>query len=284
MKLINNLPVVLPIYKNIRDQNRYKENVKQNCDVALLAPSDSMIPFMFRIPKDSPVPTSWKLYHENGSVFNDISNNIGLLKAYNFEDVCYVYFKGEKMTFKFEDFEQDLNVSGNFYFVIEIDGEEYISEIFQMKDDIKTNEFANKYVKIEFWDEVDIDPIRYREGFKQVLFIDSFIHTSETEIKEDNENDGFDNEIPTFQKLTIRQRLSILVPDFLKTAIESIQIHEDVVIYENNKRQGNIDRFKVNSTSEEFGSLFSLDLILETDVLIKSNCVENQPIISEIWI
>lgn len=283
MKLIKNLPTILPVYDNIKNQNRFKENVKVNCLQPLFSPSNSILPFMMKIDLDSPKPSSWKLYNENGSVFNDISNNIDLLKPVNFEDSKYIYYNGEAMVFKFESIEEELNVSGNFYFGLIVDGIEYFSEIFAMHPDIKNNIFSDRFVKIEFWDEVDIEPVRYRKNFKQLIFIDTFIHSSETVIEEETEPDGYENQIPIFQKMTIKQRLSLLVPDFLKQAIESVQMHSNVFVNENNKKQGLIDRFKVTPTSEEFGSLYSLEIILETDILIKSGCNENKSIISETW-
>lgn len=284
MKLFNEIPSVLPIYTDIRNQNRKKENVRTNCSIPLLSPSDAIIPFLVKIPINSSRPTSWKLYSENGQEVADLTNNINLIKAFNFDDTAFAYYNGQKMNFKFENFDQDLNLNGNFYFVLEIDVQKYFSEVFTMCSEIKHDSFGNNFVKIVFWDEVDVEPLRYRNNFKQILYLNTFIHTSDTEIQEDVEPDGFDNEIPTFQKLMIRQRMSVVVPDFLKTAIETIQLHENIEVFEKNKRSGNVDRFKVNSTSEEFGSMYSLEIVMETDVLMKSSCNDdNKPIVSEIW-
>ena len=68
----------------------------------------------------------------------------------NFEDSKYIYYNGEAMVFKFESIEEELNVSGNFYFGLIIDGIEYFSEIFAMHPDIKNNIFSDRFVKIEF--------------------------------------------------------------------------------------------------------------------------------------
>lgn len=284
MKLFNELPVVLPVYTDKRNQNQFKENVKNNCAIGLMSPSDSILPFMVQLPKDSPKPQSWILYFEDGREFADISNNLNLVKAYNFDDFSYGYYKGEKLTFKFEAIEEDMNISGRLYFVLKVGGQEYFSEVFEMCPEIKSNSFADKFVKIVFSDETDIEPLRYRNGFEQVLYLDTFIHTSETEFVEETEADGFDNKNPTFQKMTIKQKIAVLVPDFLKIAIQTIQIHENIEVFENNKRSGIVDRFKVDATSEEFGALSSLEITIETDVLKKTNCNENKLVINEIWL
>ena len=112
MKLFNELPTILPFYTNLRNQNRFKENTKKNCDFNLLSPSNALLPFMLQLPKGSPKPTSFKLISENG-VETDLSNNISKLKAIDFDDFAYCYYNGETLIFKYGTIEQDLNLNGN---------------------------------------------------------------------------------------------------------------------------------------------------------------------------
>ena len=277
MKFIKELPTVLPFYTNKKNQNRFKENVKNKCPFVLFSPSNALLPFLVQLPKSSPKPTSFKIIDLNGTE-TDLSNNISKLKAIDYEDFAYCYYNGEELIFKHETFEQVLNLSGFFYVELIIDGKSYFSEVFLMTKEITSNSFSDKFVKIEFWDLTDIEPIRYRNDFKQVIYLDTFIHTSEPEIEQENENDGYNNAIPTFSKLTIKQKMEILVPDFLKIAFLTLEMHENIFVNEQNKREGKIDRIKITPTTDEDGSFSTLEIIMETDILTKTQCEENKAV------
>ena len=284
MKLFNELPTILPFYTNLRNQNRFKENTKKNCDFNLLSPSNALLPFMLKLPKGSPKPTSFKLISENG-VETDLSNNISKLKAIDFDDFAYCYYNGEKLTFKYEEIEQDLNLNGKYYIELLIDDIKYFSEVFLMSNEIKSESFSDKFVKFEFYDTKDIEPIRSRNNFKQIVYFDTFIHTSEPEVEEEAERDGNNNAIPTFSKLTIKQKIEILVPDFIKIALMTLQLHEEIFVFEQNKRSGKIDRIKINPTTEDGGAFSTVEVILETDILTKTQCENNkQATNANLWV
>lgn len=284
MKLYNELTTILPFYENIRNQNRFKENAKKNCDFKLMSPSNALLPFMLKLPKSSPKPTEMNLIDLNG-IKSDLSNNISKLKAFDFDDFAYCYYKGESLIFKHEDFEQELNLNGFYYLELKIDEKSYFSEVFFMSNEIKSNEFSNNFVKIEYFDKKDIEPLRYRNDFKQVIYLDTFIHTSEPEIEEEAESDGFTNNIPTFSKLTVKQKIEIVVPDFVKVALLTIQMHDEIFVFEQNKREGKIDRVKVTPTTDETGAFSTVEIILETDILTKISCDDNKMATNEnLWV
>ena len=284
MKLIKELPTVLPFFTDIRNQNRFKENVKKKCPFQLLSPKNAFLPFIIQIPKGSAKPTSFKLISLNGSE-TDLSNNIGILKAIDFEDFAYCYYKGETLVFKHETIEQELNLKGSFYIELNIDNVFYFSEVFVMKEEITNSEFSNDFIKIEFWDSKDIEPIRYRDGFKQEIYLDTFIHTSEPEIEEETEPDGNNNLNPTFSKLVIKQKMEILVPDFLKIALMTLPMHEEIKVFDQNKREGKIDRTKVTPTTVANGAFATLEIVFETDILTKTLCDENKiPTNENLWV
>lgn len=283
MKLYNELPSVLPFYTNLKNQNRFKENVKNKCPSFLFSPSNALLPFLLKLPKSSPKPSSFKLISLNGTE-TDLSNNISELKAVDFEDSAYCYYNGQELTFKYETIEQELNLTGVFYIELIIDGTSYFSEVFKMIDEIKSESFGNRFLKFEFWDETDIEPIRYRNDFKQAIYLDTFIYTSEPEIEEENESDGDNNGIPTFSKLTIKQKIEIIVPDFIKIALLTMQMNDNIFVFEQNKREGKIDRMKITPTTEFGGAFSTLEIVLETDILTKRTCDDNKEAINEnLW-
>ena len=284
MKLIKELPTVLPFYTDIRNQNRFKENVKNKCKFQLLSPKNALLPFVIQIPKDSQQPTSFKLISLNGTE-TDLSNNIPILKAIDFEDFAYCYYNGQPLIFKYETIEEELNLKGSFYIELNLDGDLYFSEVFVMKEEITNSEFSNDLIKVEFWDSKDIEPIRYRDGFKQEIYLDTFIHTSEPEIEEETEPDGNNNLNPTFSKLVIKQKMEVLVPDFVKIALMTLPMHDEIIIFDQNKREGKIDRTKVTPTTVANGAFATLEIVFETDVLTKTLCDENKiPTNENLWV
>ena len=284
MKLFNELPTILPFYTNLRNQNRFKENTKKNCDFNLFSPSNALLPFMLQLPKNSPKPTSFKLISLNGQE-TDLSNNISKLKAIDFDDFAYCYYNGQVLDFKFESIEQELNLTGIFFVEIKINNIKYFSEVFLMYEEIKQNDFGSNFVKLEFWDETDIEPIRYRNDFKQVIYLDTFIHTSEAEIEEEMETDGLGNKIPTFTKLTIKQKIEVLVPDFVKNALMTLPMHNEIFVSEQGKREGKIDRVKVIPSADETGAFSTVAIVFETDILTKTQCEDNKIATNEnLWL
>ena len=284
MKLYEELITILPFYTNKRNQDRFKENVAKNCALKLLSPYNALIPFIIKLPKTSPKPTSFKLIDLNG-VETDLSNNIPILKAYDFADFSYCYYKGQELIFKHELFEQPLNIEGFFYIELVIGGTSYFSEVFFMTKQISSTGFSDNIVKIEFSDEKDIEPIRYRDGFKQVVYLDTFIHVSEPEVEEETVTDGYGGKIPTFSKLTVKQKMVVHVSDFLKNALMTIMLHDDVYIFEQNKREGRVDRKQVTPTADEGGAASTVEIVLETDILTKTECEQNKVATNEnLWL
>lgn len=283
MKLYEELTTVLPFYTNKLNQERFKENVAKNCALKLFSPSNALLPFMLKLPKSSPKPTSFKIVDLNGNK-TDLSNNISKLKAFDFDDFAYCYYNGEELVFKYETIEQPLDLTGFYFVELTIDGVEYFSEIFFMTCEIKSTEFSDRFVKFQYYDEADIEPIRYRNNFKQIFYLDTFIHTSEPEIEEENETDGLGGQIPTFTKFTIKQKIEVTVPDFFKNAIMTMQMHDEIFVNEKNKREGSIDRIKVTPTADETGASFQVEIILETDILVKTQCEHNKVATNEdLW-
>ena len=274
----------MPFFTDIRNQNRFKENVKKKCPFQLLSPKNAFLPFIIQLPKRSLKPTSFKLISLSGNEL-DLSNNIGNLKAIDFDDFTYCYYLGETMIFKYETIEEELNLKGSYYIELNVGEDLYFSEVFIMKEEITNSEFSNDFIKIEFWDSKDIEPIRYRNGFKQEIYLDTFIHTSDPEIEEETEPDGNNNLNPTFSKLVIKQKMEVLVPDFLKIALMTLPMHGEIKVLDQNKREGKIDRIKVTPTTIANGAFATLEIVFETDVLTKTLCDENKiPTNENLWV
>lgn len=218
---------------------------------------------------------SWKISTCCGSEI-DVSNNIGLLSLKMYEDGLRAIYKGDQMKFVTTDGEKNLNIEpGAYYSAIEFDnGYQYFSEVFTVPEDSLDN-----YMKIEFWNSCDIEPIAYNDGaggWKQMMYIDSFIHASDPEVEEDGERDGNDMLIPTFQRMVVRYRFSAIVPDWMKIAIVSLQLHDNVLITtENETRSGRADRISTSTSIDDNGAYSIIDAIIDQYVMVKKACCSN---------
>lgn len=219
--------------------------------------------------------TSWKIMTCCGSE-TDVTNNTGLISLRMYGDGIRVLYKGEPMFFETTAGNKPLNIQpGAYYSVIEFEnGYQYFSEVFTVPEDSLDN-----YMKIEFWNSCDIDPIAYNDGaggWKQIMYIDSFIHASDPEVEEDGERDGNDMLIPTFQRMIVRYRFSAIVPDYMKIAIVSLQLHDNVwITTENETRSGRADRLSTSTSIDDNGAYSTIDAIIDQYVMVKKACCSN---------
>ena len=269
MKLYEELPVVLPFYKKLQNQNRFKENAKKLVDYQLISPLGKFLPFMMQLPKDTPKPISWTIYDLDGNLIQNISNKISLLKSVNFDDYLYCYYLGEDL---------EIQHCGFMYCVLSFAGmQDYYSEVVWLGN-------TQNMIEITFSDGKDIEPLRYRKNFEQKIYLDTFLHTSEPEIEAEGERDGDNNLIALFEKLTIKQKCESFVPDFVKIALHTLEIHDNILVNAQNNRIGAIDRVKVSAQDEETGAYSQVTLSFETDILTKGECENKNALNDNFWI
>src|SRR5690606_11365151 len=134
-------------------------------------------------------------------------------------------------------------------------------------------------------------PLIYKIGsdkFVQNIYLDTFVHVSEPEIEEEMEKDGNDKDVPVFQKLIVRNRMQVVLPDFINVALSAAQLHDEITVTtEHGKRKGFVDRLTLNSAVEDNGSYITTDILLEQDLLVKTNCdqfIKNAQDDTEAWI
>lgn len=274
MNLIyNELPTGFPWYDNLQKQRRFTENAANNCDYKLICPDDALLPFQFVVPDGFTQPTKWEVMTMCGDVAIDLSTNIPKIKARQTQEGIYVYYSGDALKFIASTGAVNLQMPEEMYYskITFADGTEFFSEVFTPTHDL------SGFVKLEFWNGCDLQPIMYNGiVWKQLIYLDTFIHTGEPEIEEDGERDGEDTLIPTFQKMTIKYKFTALVPDFLKIAITSMQIHEEVYLTTGNGvRTGKIERMTTTVTVESGGAYSTVDVSLEQLIMSRDACCEN---------
>lgn len=266
------LPTVLPFHNKRANQNINRENVSKNCIYQLISPNDSLLPFQLLIPAEMYAkPKKWSVINMEG-IEVDLTRNLSLIFEKITENGAYFVYNGNVL-----EFSENINLNiecGFYYSVLEIGGESYYSEVFCVKN-FKKSEPTN-YIKIEISNSTDLSPLIYKIGsekFVQNIYLDTFIHVSEPEIEEEMEKDGNDKDVPIFQKLIVRNRMQVVLPDFINIALSAAQLHDEITVTtEQGKKKGFVDRLTISSAVEDNGSYITTDILLEQDLLVKTNC------------
>jgi len=276
--LFNELPTAFPIYDKIEKQTRYHFNdFKTNYDV-LISPANALLPFQFRIPLEEAKPVQRVLLvKECSGIELDITEYISF-NYYNLESGYYIKYFGEE----FNTPDAFLMLPSNYYLkIVFSENIIYYSEVFKVPEErFKVGE-ENKYLKIEFCSNSDLNPISYKDEWKQIIYLDTFIYKSEPDVEEDGSKDGVNNTIPNFQKLTLRYNFAVLVPDYLKIALVSLQIHDKINIVSNNSiRSGLIDDCEVTFQDEAGGLISEVSVKFIQYIITKNACNEKIPFYS----
>lgn len=288
--LFTELPIAFPWYPKIEQQNRYNENVEPVCDYKLVTPRDAMLPFQFVKPVAGIMPNLWEIFeiNTNNQVAN-ITTSVPFLNVRKIEGKEYFYYDGRTLKAAFG---ADLSLAPGYYYsrMAFPNGEMFFSEMFYVPavDDGAFNIADDDnipFIRLEWWNDGDLRPIFYRHiepgqtkpVFRNVAYIDTFITASEPEITEDGTRDGEDELIPTFQKVVVPYRITIVVPDFFKKALMVMQIHDHMVLATKfGVRSGEIRKVVISSALEAAGGLSVVDILFQQDVAtVKKGCADN---------
>ena len=271
------MPIVFPFYDQIPNQNRYRENVEDLTQFDLISPNNALLPFQIEMPANKPHPTNWSIFKLNSSgvfgAYGDLTANWNKIHIYQFADRQVATYRGDALVMNGSD--MGLNC-GHYYTRIAFgDGTAYYSEVFFIPENAFAVGDTNDFIQVDFWNEKDILPILYRDNFRQTIYLNTFVHSFEPEIEEETEKDGFNNAIPVFQKLVLRYKFTEVVPDFIKLALISLQMHDHVTLT-TEYRAGEIDRVQVTAQPHEGGGFNDVDVVFEDNIIYKTNCDQNQ--------
>lgn len=306
--IFNEFTVAFPWYDKLEKQYRYKENAEKICDYKLISPSNSLLPFQFRrVAQLGNPPVSWVIKEINSNTtVKDLSINLpdisgaSQLRIRTVEGYDYFLFNGNG-TLKVDDENfYDIPLDYGFYYSVITfqDGTKQYSEMFHVPDpsfkiagpgsepteQLQIDDISKmKYLRFIWNNNCDLKPVYYQEMqddapyWRQCIYLDSFITNSEPEITTDGPKDGQDEQIPTFQKVVVKYRITDMVPDYLKVALFLMQMHDNVNLTEaKGVRRGDLKSFTVNSSVEFNGALSQVDILFQQDLLqVKAGCCEN---------
>jgi hypothetical protein len=285
MPIVKELPLAFPWYENnINLQNRFRENAKNLTTYGLISPADALLPFEFYRTGGSTVITSWQIYTAAGALVITLNAlNHAKIKNITLEGRTYFYYDGSAL----------FNLPGHFepgeYYsrILFNDATEFFSEVFLVPSCsfLTTSQPEDvPFLRLEWYNESDIRPIFYNDYdtdgipyFKNILFLDTFIHVSEPEIIEEGERDGNGDTVPTFVKGIRRYRLAEMVPDFLKVALVLMQMHDKISLTTPfGHRTGEILKMTTNTQTEQGGAFSVVEIVFEEDLaMIKKGCADN---------
>lgn len=276
--IYNELPVAFPWYEKIEMQNRYIETVDEVCDFKLITPANALLPFQFAVEADK-VIENWRVYEINEpQLVEDLTSQLALLDVQEKAGKQYVTYHGSEIT--------DMSLPGGFYFssIKFTDGSIMWSEMFHIPnaDKFTVNQTNINFLKIEWYNYTDLPPIFYNDlelgvpKFKNTIYLDTFIYSSQPEISEETEPDGNDEEIPVFQKVFSMYAISEDLPDFLKKAVSLLPLHDVVnLTTKGGVRSGRIEGIEVQSATQINGALAETTIRFKETLIIKKGCGQN---------
>ncbi len=218
------LITAFPFYSKIEMQNRYRENNSNNCDYELICTKDAFLPFQILVTENVTIKKI-ELCTSNLNK-TDITENKDAIQVIKKDAGVYFQYNGEPL--KFNEKPLRMDHAKRWLEITFTNDKKVYSERFSPKD-FKVNE-ASEYLKLTYRSDGDLEPIMYSQAFKQVVYLNSFIHTNEPEIEEEVKENSKGQTIPLTQKMITNHKIVDLVPDFMKLAITSLQLHNDIKI------------------------------------------------------
>lgn len=205
-------------YNAINKQHRYRPQNTGGEPFCLISPNDRLLPFQIKraTPASADAITEFKLYNLQGSPQLDLLSKTSLLEIKHTGTDEYITYKGAPLA---------LTIAAGCYYARIIKGSDsYYSETFQVYDDV------NGFIKLEWYNTCDIDPLLYQTGFKALMYVDTYTEAIPPEVHEEGENSSEGEFIPTLQRIVHKHKIELFAPDYLLDALTSMQVHDTIYI------------------------------------------------------
>ena len=276
-RVFKELPIVFPFYEQERQKSERRENA-HDMPYKLISYRNAVLPFQIEVDSTKANPTYCAIVDDSG-VHTPIRLN--QFQVYEYSGKKNIIYNGDVL-YRTNDVPLNL-VCGYYYMVFSFaDMSALFSEVFYVPEFSflqSATSFGN-CVKFEFWNDSDIEPVIYQTGFKQSIFLDTFVSNFSPEIDEEAEKDGDNDPIPTFQKMTMRYKVYDYVPNYVTIALVSMQMHDHVIITTPDGRNGNVKRMIVNVTPDDTGFMDSVEIIFDDEKMIKTHCNDQKPYVN----
>jgi hypothetical protein len=284
--MINEINTAFPWYDSQLKQARNKNNCSGLYDFALITPNNALLPFQFKRVKDAATPVSWVINTLCVTKTYNLNLSLGQIKTRNIEGQTYYYYDGAELTVTDAAGVHALLLPpGKYESVITYsNGLKSWSETYIVpQDNFKVSDISINYLKFVWYNSGDIRPFYYGDKkpdgtpvYKNAVYLQTFITSSEPTIYEVVEKDTDQNEIPVLQRVSISSVIHTYVPDYLKLALVIMQIHKSVFITTAlNQDSGQIVNINTDAQVEAPGCMAELTLTFDRDLaLINRICDE----------
>ena len=279
-RVFKELPTVLPFYTQIKQQSRFRENA-QDEPFKLICYRNAMLLFQIEVEGTKPAPTAFVLVDLEG---NETELQLNQLQVYEYDGIKKIVYNG---TILKKTNGANIFLSCGYYYAYlrfndTVKPNYLYSEVFYVPQDNFATQSTTfgKYIRFQFWNDSDIEPIIYRGNFRQTIFLDTFVSAYTPEIEEEAEKDGENTAIPTFQKMTMRYKVFDYVPNYVKIALISMQMHDNATITTNDGRTGILKKILVNVTPDDDGFMDAVEIVFDDEMLVKTHCNNQLPYIN----
>lgn len=272
--IYNEIKNPLRIYDDINKQDQHFKSDGKVFSRALISPSDTVPPFQFAVPVTaSPEVTKWylKYHHHGGSVPYNFLANIPLLEIKNtLNGLTYITYKASAPMITAGD-TLDLEPA-MYYMVLEVNGELYYSEVFQVCKSFSITDQVIPYLKFEYNNTGDdgvagdLGEIMYQTGYKNILYLDTDVITEEPSIEEEGHEDGAKQFIRDLARYVENFSLDELMPFYLADAMMIMSMHKNVTMTLPYKLySGKIRNMKATMKQQEVSNVYRLTFSFSQD-------------------
>lgn len=264
------------IYDSVDKQNRFFKPGSVDDVFKLICPYDGLLPWQFRIPVpvgDGYDLSSWKIVNAETDVeaFDLTANLASINNLRSVDGYDYLLFMGGTVG--------TLNMGNGFYYMtIVVNGHTYYSDVFNSQACMSWNDTEKPYLMLEVdnGEAVDLPPILYRVGWKQKIFLDTFIENETPSVEEEGVENGAKEFIPTLQRFINNLRFEILTNYVVGEALVLMCMHRRVILTTpNGIYNGQIKEMKPTMSQLQTGNIYSvaIDFQQETSYL-NTSCGE----------
>lgn len=284
--LFNELPTAFPWYQKKEYQNRFRQNVSGRYDllggykpIDLLCPYDAILPFEFYLPEpinSNIAPFTWGIYRSEDDSF---------VQTLNVNQIDRTYLPGVNRKYFYHDGrQQNIHLGiGSYYSVLEFpNGFKQFSEVFQVCD-FSVNQLDCPFLKLEWYNDSDLDPIFYNDKvngkprFRNILYLDTFIHEYRPTIEVETTPGGPGVAIPIETIARLPYAIAVCVPAYLNKALVHAQMNDHIFITTAGieHRTGELQKYNTE-TEQLLGGVFAnITITFEEILVVKTSCANN---------
>lgn len=277
--LKTNLKIPFTFYTALNKQHRYRPQHSAMEPYGLPCPQTALLPFQIKtgITDHYGGLLSWKVFDIDGTPVLDISSKMATLITIRETESGDLYF-----IYKGDAFGDVTLPKGHYYVVLTADmaispgaplPTNWYSEVIEIQD-------VSAMVRLEWWNESDIDPLLYQTGYKNRIYLNSYTEAMPPSFIQEGDNNAEGEFIPTFHRAVFKHKIEAFIPDYLQDAIAMLPMHSDVEVTENGET-ADMTQLKI---TPNYGDNYMGTCRIEFEIgdkYIKTSCGKNISLVPE---